>query len=414
MSAKYIATVIMILLIFALSGCSNTGSDEVSGTVSKNTPVNNGGAVIQLGGDTYYVSKNLAYENHRENGALYRLKNGALYKLSDIGGTALWSDGKLLYVSSENVINRFDTVTGEMSIFAEGTINYLQDDTLFYSVNGKIYKRNLNSGEEITIASDISKKHVFFEAVIGDKLYYSESSSYSVTVRAYDMKTGKSKEVFTETPVFFDSEAQIIPTVTHLSACGNHLIYAIGNYQGSGNYYFGDMYRIKSDGSGRELLRVNDEDNTNLENDNIFTLDDRIFYSNYSERYGYDGGYYVMKSDMSDKRKLDTDIYSVIDAIDGFLYYQTRPGDIHRCRSDMTQDSLLVKAADLPNFRTADDYFRYKPDIIGDTVYFNASVWGYRSEGSWRDKFINSTFNKVGLDGTEFKTLASISSDFDG
>jgi hypothetical protein len=231
------------------------------------------------------------------------------------------------------------------------------------------------------------------------------------------MKSGKSAVLTKEAPNLFDGEALDTPLqVTQLSVCGDWLIYSIGVHEGSGNYFYGDLYRIKPDGTGKEMLKINSQDNTNLGDDQFTVLDNWIFYNNISE--GVDYGYYKIHPDMTGKQKLNIwimeSVNSIIGTIDGFLYYETSSGDIHRCKSDMSQDTVIVKAKDLPNFKTAQDIYQYEINILNNKMYFNAQVWGYRSGYSWRNQFINSTFNQINLDGTGLKTLAKVSSKLDG
>ena len=392
------------------------------------TPVkiqNNGNSVIRFGTEIFYLADYLSYENYRGKGALYRIaENGELEIIADISGGEIWSNGISLFISSspDGTIVQIDPNTGKVTEISDGHIIYLSsDNTLYYSgysSNG-IYKMHLDTFDEVTIIDENTGVHptAYFLSVIkviNDVLYYYETSGNTITVFSYDMASENLSVLTTETAtaeLLGDRKGLYIP---RMSVCGDWLIYCIGTFQGSGNFFIGDYYRIKPDGTEKALMKINNRDSHNIESYDFQTLDGWIYYLHSPVEYTVDHGYYRIDPDVCIKEKLNPDIDTIIGAHGGFLYYKTAAGDIHRCNSDMDMDSVVVKAKDLYNHISEQDHYEYEINILEDRLYFDASVWGYREGFSWRNQFIDSTFNVIGIDGTGLQTLAIVSSELTG
>jgi len=383
--------------------------------------LNNGGFVTRFQGETFYIADDLNYEDHTEQGALYRIQpNGDFLKLADTGGSQIWSDNKSIFISSGYKIYQINLKTETIKDILYGSINYLNpyNNTLYYSAESvpdaagesylSLYKRDLKTSKDEIIAGGSENRKVIFITAIKDTLYYYETSGDTITIYSYDTNGGKTKKITVETPALPHDDANPL-LLTQLSACGNWLVYSIGVYQESDDYFYGDLYRIMPDGTQKSIIKINNKSWGNISFDNFTALGECIFYKSSNTS----GEYYKINPDMSQVQKLNENVYKIIDAIGGYLYYQTAAGDIHRCKSDMSRDALIVKASDLPNFKTDNDYFDYKINVLNDTMYFNASVWGYRDGYDYREQFIDSTFNRVKLDGTGLQTLVKITSQID-
>ena len=397
-----------------------------TGNAKPPTPVeiqNNGNSVIRFGTEIFYLANYLRYENYRGKGALYRIaEDGDLEIVADISGGAIWSNGISLFISSspDGAIVQIDPNTGKVTEISDGHIIYLSsDNTLYYSgysSNG-IYKMNLDTFDEVTIVDENTGVHptAYFLSVItviNDVLYYYETSDNTITVFSYDMANETLSVLTTETAELLgDWKGLYTP---RMSVCGDWLIYCIGTFRGSGNFFFGDYYRIKPDGTEKALMKINNQDSYNIESYDFQTLDSWIYYLHSPVAYTADRGYYRIDPDMSIKEKLNPDIDKIIGAYGGFLYYTTVEGDIHRCNSDMEMASVVVKAKNLQNYLSEQDHYEYEINILGDRLYFDASVWGYREGFSRRNQFIDSTFNVIGIDGTGLQTLAMVSSELAG
>lgn len=395
----------------------NENDKSKSNSYKINKVKNNGHDVIQVDAKTYYVTDNLSYEDYQDKGAMYSIEcNTELKKINNIGGNKVWSNGVSLYTSSyiENKIYKIDIDTKKSKKILDGYINYLNSDNiLYYTAYDKgnnfkcLYKIDLGTLKNEVIAVGKKNTWISYITTINSIMYYTETTSKKLTIYAYDMKNGKSKALTTNTLIEQDADIE----VTKMFACGDWLIYTIGNYQGTGHYFFGDMYRIKFDGTGKKMLKINNEKNTNFFNDEFTTIDNKIIYNdNNTDAVDL---YYIMNLDMSNKQKVDKKVYSIIDVIDGYIYYKTETGDIHKCKSDMSNDTLIVKSKNLPNYKKNKDEYYYDISIISNTMYFTADVWGARKGYSWIAQFINSTFNMIKLDGSDLKTLSRVSSEFD-
>ena len=388
-----------------------------STTPNQNITFNNGGAVIKCGENTYYITDSLAYEDYRSNGALYSVNTeGISRKLANIGGKQIWAIGNWLYVSSDNLdnlpystykVNRSD---GKTSILFDGTIDCFGPDnkTIYYTGYAKalkenptfqgLYKFNLETLkiEKIVDANNTIDSE-YLTAINGKMYYYTTTKNNAITINCYDMKSGDTTTITTDkTNRTLEDYSYTVP---QLSACGEWLIYCVGDFEGSGHYFYGDMYRMKPDGTNKASMNISPTGYF-LAN-NIW-----IYYTDSSQEKGCPS--YIIHPDLSGKQEINNSISPITITEDGWMYFSSKNGDIHRSRMDGSSDNLILKANKLPNHLTKDDLYNYTLNFVGDTLYINAEVWGYRSWGSWRNQFINSSFNRININKTGFQTLSQI------
>lgn len=269
-----------ILVAVALSGYLFTRySIDINSFAAglKSTVINNGGNVIQDKKNTYYITDNLAYQDIQTKGALYSVNSeGVSRKIADIGGKHIWEEGNFVYVSSENLddsIYKINPVSGKSALLFNGAIDFIEPDNnnMYYSAYSTpvkqglnfqgLYKYNINTLKANKIVESNTVECGFL-SVISDKLYYYTTTKDNlVSIYSYDLKTGKSSLLTTDKPdsnedIAYEDEYSL--EVTQLSACGEWLIYSVGSYQGSGEYYSGKMFRIKPDGTGKVSMNMAD------------------------------------------------------------------------------------------------------------------------------------------------------------
>lgn len=402
----------------------NTNENSIQATKqNQNTISNNGGAVVRCGENTYYITDNLAYENYRCDGALYSVNpKGISRKITNIGGRHIWSVGDNLYVSSDNSAPsstfKVNPSNGENTLLLNGTIEYSDADneTLYFTSPVKsvkkiykfdgLYKFDLNTYKTEKIFDANNSTFCKYLTVIDGKMYYyTLTKDNTVSINCYDMKNSKITVLTTDKPDSDISHEDYSYTVPQLSACGEWLIYCVGAYQGSGACFYGNMYRIKPDGTDKASMNISCTGD-------FLTCDNWIYYIDSNQEMGCPS--YIIHPDLSGKQKMNDSIIPITLTDGGWLFYNEKNGDIHRSRLDGNSDSLILKADQLPNYLTKDDHYNYNLDIIGDMIYINAEVWGARSDGSWRDQFICSSFNRVNINGKEFQTLAQINGPYTG
>jgi hypothetical protein len=76
-------------------------------------------------------------------------------------------------------------------------------------------------------------------------------------------------------------------------------------------------------------------------------------------------------------------------------------------KPDVKLSKVVVSAHRLPNTLAKNDYILYNGvSIIGNWMYFEAEVW--RMNQSAHPYYINSSYNRINLNGTNLQTLDSI------
>ena len=384
---------------------------------NQNSILNNGGAVVKCGENTYYITDNLAYEDYRCDGALYSVNpKGISRKIANIGGRHIWTFGENLYVSSDNSApsSTFEVnpSNGKKTLLFNGTIEYSDADnkTLYFtspvkSVKevykfGGLYKFDLNTSKSEKIFDANNTIFCKYLTVIDEKMYYyTLTKDNTVSINCYDMKSDETTVITTDRPDSDISHEEYSYTIPQLSVCGEWLIYSVGSFEGSGAYFYGNMYRIKPDGTDKASMNISSTGN-------FLAYDNWIYYTDSNQEIGCPSN--IIHPDLSGKQKMNDSITPITLTDDGWLFYNEKNGDIHRSRINGNNDSLILKADQLHNYLTKDDHYNYTLDFVGDMVYINAEAWGPRSGGSWRDQFVCSSFNRVNINGKDFQTFAQI------
>ena len=384
--------VLFALILLLLSSCA---SDN---TVKDNFADN--GAVISWKGMPFYSTGNLYYESitYKDGGFYWKLENG-FEKLSDIGGNCLWSYNGTAYFCTNPWIDEKEVIyQAGISVYdapkklMDGKLNFVSNSGLIcLTENRDLYTSNIYGNNKKLIAN--GGNYLNFHNNI---IYYSTNekdiSPSSVSLFSYDIATEKTEQLATHEPELL-SHLQI----PQLEVVGDRIVYSVGYYQGSGNYFTGDIISISKSGSSKKIYDIEHNNNPAFYKlkDNIIYLDKLISVKN------------------GKVKPLSEDIHRIVETGDNYVYYQTENGDLHRSNADFKNDTLMLKASDLPNaLREKYDYLRFRSiDVIDNTLYFTAEAWGYRTRYSWRDQFLNRTFGQIELDGSNLTIHQHIISD---
>ena len=424
-SQQLILSCLLVAVGFAFSPLvfADTEPDNSSSALLKAESVlNNGGMVIRSRGKTYCLTDKYAAENWNSGlpGGLYAVEPKGLRKIVEIDGEKLWAMAGTLYVSGDSPgadTYKINPVTGKSSLLCSGSIvAWGSDNKTFYyegfaAQNDKpkfagIYPFNTETSTiegSIVDAGHTTKSDCL--GVIANKLYYTTTAKdHSVTIYSLDLKSGKTTALTAHKPEDHDDgEPHDEDEVTSLSSCGEWLIYSIGSYQGSMGNFYGKTFRIKPDGTGKAAMKVKDEDG-------FLTFDNWLISLEKTAQKNFH--YFMTRPDLSEKKKMkinESEGRIITLTNDGWLYYHTPSGDIHRSKIDGSGDTLLLKADKLPNQLVEEgDYYSYTIDIVGEVIYLIAEVTGFRGKHGWRDTTISYSFNRVNVDGTGFQALSLI------
>lgn len=414
---------VSVVLVFSPVVYADAESDKFSRAQLKIEGVmNNGGTVIRSRGKTYCLTDKYAAENWNSGlpGGLYSVEQKGIRKIVEIDGKKLWAIGGTLYVSGDSAwadTYKINAVTGKASLLCSGSIvGWGSDNKTFYFEGfaeqkekpkfAGIYQFNTETSKiEASIVDACNATKSDCLGLIADKLYYSTTTKdHSVTIYSLDMKDGKTTVLTSHKPEDHDDgEPHDDDVVTSLTGCGEWLIYTIGSYQGSMGNFSGKTFRIKPDGSDKATIKIKDEDG-------FLTFENWIISLEKNAQKNYQ--YYMTRPDLSERKimKVNESKGRIIQLTrDGWLYYHTPRGDIHRSKMDGSNDTLLLNADKLPNqLGEEGDSYDYTIDVVGEVIYLKAEVSGFRGNQGMRNTVISYSFNRVNVDGTGFQTLSLI------
>ena len=178
------------------------------------------------------------------------------------------------------------------------------------------------------------------------------------------------------------------------------IILSAGEIQGSMRNFFGDLHRIRRDGSGRETFGL-------WSFNPSFTIIDGWVYHNIwclqnpSE-------WIRIRPDGTDRESLEGTIYSIILFTDGYIYgthTASGRGNLARWRPESNEPIVLFTGDSLPIFENSDSMGFFDITVSDDYVTFTAFVWGYRDGDSWRGSMLYSAEYRVDKDGSNLTLL---------
>jgi|GEM_PF-5302852 hypothetical protein len=388
-------------VLFALILLSSCASEN---TVKSDFTDN--GAVISWKGMPFYSTGNLYYESitYKDGGFYWRLENG-FEKLSDIGGNRLWSYNGVAYFSTNPWIDEKEVIyQSGISVYdapkklMDGRLNFVSNSGhICLTDNRDIYTSDIYGNNKKLIAT--GGNYINFHNNI---IYYSTNekdiSPSSVSLFSYDIATEKTEQLATHGP-----ELLARLQISQLEVVGDRIVYSVGVYMGSGNYFTGNIFSANLNGGSNK--KIHSIEHTNF--DSFHKLKGNIIYQENV------GEVKLIPSKGGKVKPLSEDIHRVAKTDGNYVYYQTENGDLYRSNADFKDNKLMVKASDLPNvLHEEHDFLRFRSiDVIDNTLYFTAEAWGYRTHYGWRDQFLNRTFGQIELDGSNLMIHQHVISD---
>ena len=174
--------------------------------------------------------------------------------------------------------------------------------------------------------------------------------------------------------------------IVQLGLLDDWIILAVGSFQGSGAFWFGDFVRMRNDGSLLEHFRPTD--------DHRFHIMDGWLYYNFWEMKGsIDGrreGVWRMRADGSEHEDLSGLMRAVHVTADGYLYGifdETSSRNLVRANPETGEKFTLFRGETLPTIEESWwGATRYIIREIGeDFVRFSAQIWGNNEIFVWRE-----------------------------
>ena len=386
---KAVAALIALLL---LTSCSGNSTDKLNDFTDN-------GAVVSWKGMPFYSTGNLYYETltYEDGGFYWRLEDG-FEKLSDIGGNRLWSYNGAAYFNTNPWIDKTAAIyRAGISVYSspeklmDGKLNFVSNSGLMcWTDNRDIYTADIYGSNKKLVASGGNYLNLYHDVV-----YYSTNENdvrpSSVSLFAYNIITEETTELATHAP---DLERPLVYLqIPQLEVVGDRVVYSVGDYMGSGHYFTGEIISMRKDGS--KSKKIHSVEHSDF--DEFHKFKDKIIYQQIL------GEVKLITVKDGKEKTLDKKVHRIVKAYVDYIYYQTENGDLYRCNTNFEKDGLIVKAASLPNeFRKEGDHLIFKSlDIIDNTLYFTADVWGYRVSYGWRNQLLNRVFGQVNIIRTD-------------
>ena len=221
------------------------------------------------------------------------------------------------------------------------------------------------------------------------------SKTNLLLVEVYDKteKSDEAEELLEETITLLMADIERITDKTELVNLYDQLISAyqrIGKDSGSIRSLCTQAYEATKDNKYEILMKKSQIGNTsgNSVNDGLVAQQgDWVYYRNSNDN----GSLYKIRTDGTEKTKLNSDDTLFINVIDDWVYYRNGKNDsIYKVKTDGTNNILLNSDA-----ITLKSYLQKEILVVGDWVYFNNS-------DDWR------TIYKMKTDGTEKTKITEI------
>lgn len=251
-------TLAFFMIAFLLPQNILTANAATNATVYEYAPM------LEDGGNIYYVQRVEKKENLY---VIYRLeiatgnKTKLLSSKKDILGMMLHND-TLYYTSYEGEKDIYKTYSvsidaKEKKTICNGYFQFLDDSSIYYTVTkgeeSKLYKRDYDSKK----ASLVYTGNMTLKFVKGlDKtLYFTEFNEASSKLTLYSLLPEQTKlSVVTTEKIPLDEVGRMDTIVSDIVIINGDIYYQYGNYQGSGNYWYGILKKIDSTTNKKSVI----------------------------------------------------------------------------------------------------------------------------------------------------------------
>lgn len=351
---------------------------------------NNGGDVVQKGNYVYYVTQTQSsyklYRISTEN-KNKKLLDSASTGISDIhisGDFVFYQKGDSIYKTPLNKKSPKKVVTGElMSIYnkkifytaATSDTNY-KDSLYKIGTNGKNKKRIFQGNL------------IYKSGVNGKNLILCNSLETKVKLMLVNMQENTSKVITTNKQQ--DSYATY-PVVPQAYMKNSIIYYTVGTYQGSGHFFYGDFFKVGTNGKNRKKIASATSEAFYVYDGNIFYCDSE--YENW-KRYNIKSG---KKTSVSQKGTIEN----------GYVYYMEKKNakiNVYRFPVNKTKKA----ATKFATFNCNSSYEYHIQDItkVGSYIYIEFSAISYEGGGGWRGTWMGNTLYKMTTKGKNIKKIS--------
>ena len=366
----------------------------------QNYLINNGRSILQYDDTIYYVFE--------EN--LYSMKKDKSEKkqISNLVGNTIFIDNSYIYSTKKEETYKINKKTYKTEKLFDGRIKYFDDKNkvIYYTNKEGLYKLFLNKNEKI----NLFKGNCQFLYYDKDTIYFSNEEENGNLI-LYSIKNNKTNltEITTEKRDNYQEYLRIV----NFSVRSDWIIYTVGNYEGTAQYFFGKLVHIKKDGSNKESF--------DSSNENFIIINHEIYYNYFSQgsqskRFDKEG-YYKISLDFSKQVYWEKDIGNIeyYDKENDWIYYSEHTNfleesaDLKRCRTNETESEIVVKVKDIFQEHNSKKFITYhNVNKIEDWIYFNCNTWAENKNGGWRPQLKNSQYYRIKTDKTNLELIQEI------
>jgi len=202
---------------------------------------------------------------------------------------------------------------------------------------------------------------------------------------------------------WIETEWCLPPHIFNFEVTDDWIILSLGEFQGSGNFFNGDLFRVRRDGSGRESFE------SELVSTKFFIANDWIYYNAWDVT-DWNARWIRIRPDGTDKEILAGIIHGIYLYSDyGYFYGTHETGtmlndwspvtNFVRWQPNSSESTILFFGDKLPSFEDTSYIGFNNIKIIDDYVMFSVYVWGHRAGDSWRGSLLYSADYRVDRDG---------------
>lgn len=405
------------------TGVFASGQGFLDAPLQKPTAVkvlNNGGRVLDAGGITYLLLND--DPQTKESSHLATIDDtGKLQILTEADCEGIfYLNGHILYSSSANT-SSFDIASHKSAPVTNGDMCFVDDDLDRVYISKPSWDKDKMDGM-YSVAQDgsdlkcVVEGECQFLAREGDYIYFGVKEGNRRKIFSTGLLGGEPLLIASEISLYAGESyymSEIPPDIADFGISEDRIIYSYGYFEGSAAMFFGFISSVKKDGSDKKTIGpVFTHD---------FTVSDGWLFRNYwNESQGAEGGGTMgaqrIMYDFSEKKNFPRGILlsEITDGHDIVLFKQDMTSakpDLCISEKDGENTRVLVRGSYYSGNVKDGDYLAYENiEIVGEWIYFDTQMRGYRGNLGWRDEIINSETNRIRLDGTGYMTLARFES----
>ena len=191
--------------------------------------------------------------------------------------------------------------------------------------------------------------------------------------------------------------------IFYFEVAGDYIIVSIGEIQGSGRHFFGDIFSVRRDGGGRVPFQLNSD------NRRFFVIDGWVYHDRW-DLQGRDEGWLRFRPDDTGREDVDgTTFQGMLHFGDDGYIYGIRSNNLARWRPYSTEATTLFLGESLPVFEHPDigSFAHYEDITIADEyLLFRAVILVYDVRMGWQPRRVYSAQYRVNKDGSNLTMLS--------